>query len=349
MDLFASTLPSTITKRRIHFHEFMMDIHSRLHHARSLPSYSGDPLMKIGRTIREESHILCFDEFQVTDIADAMILARLFGSIWQNGGVMVSTSNRHPDGLYENGLNRDVVLPFIREVQKRCEVWQIGGTQDYRMRGVGGEAHEREENFFTDSKEFYQQLEKALHGRHLEQVSIPVQGGRVLDVSAVTSADDAGKLGVVSGTFEELCQGFLGSADYYALCSSTSTIFISGLHAFSPSDKDFVRRFITLIDLAYETKTRVMCLSEVPLAEVFIKIARSEQKKSGRSMNVKGEGGASSSMMSTFIGETEWSATGLMEASLATGGAGETDVGFAIGRAISRLYEMGAKTYGAKD
>ncbi|KXT14188.1 hypothetical protein AC579_2461 [Pseudocercospora musae] len=351
MDLFASTLPCTISKRRIHFHEFMMDIHSRLHHARSLPSYSGDPLIQIGRTIREESQLLCFDEFQVTDIADAMILARLFGSIWHNGGVMVSTSNRHPDGLYENGLNRDIVLPFIREVQKRCEVWQVGGTQDYRMRGLGAEtgAHEREENFFTDSKRFYQQLEEALHGRHLEQVSIPVQGGRVLDVSAITSNDDIEKLSVVSGTFEELCQSFLGSADYHALCSSTSTIFISGLRAFSPSDRDFVRRFITLTDLAYETKTRVVCLSDVPLAEVFIKIARSEQKKSSRSMNVKGKGGASSSLMSTYIGETEWSATGLMEASLATGGAGETDVCFAIGRAISRLYEMGSKTYGAKD
>ncbi|KXT02310.1 hypothetical protein AC578_192 [Pseudocercospora eumusae] len=223
--------------------------------------------------------------------------------------------------------------------------------QDYRMRGGDVEtgAYEREENFLTDSKSFYRKLEEALHGRHLEQVSIPVQGGRVLDVSAVISNEDPEKLGVVSGTFEELCQSFLGSADYHALCSSTGTIFISGLRAFGPSDKDFVRRFITLIDLAYETKTRVVCLSDVPLAEVFINIARSEQKKCGRSMSVKGEGGASSSMMSTFIGETEWSATGLMEASLATGGAGETDVGFAIGRAISRLYEMGSKTYGVMD
>ncbi|EME81432.1 uncharacterized protein MYCFIDRAFT_38267 [Pseudocercospora fijiensis CIRAD86] len=345
MDLFATTLPSKISHRRIHFHEFMMDIHSRLHRARfSSSSSSGrDPLMGIGRTIREESEVLCFDEFQVTDIADAMILARLFAGIWLQGGVMVATSNRHPDALYENGLNRDVVLPFLREVQKRCEVWRVGGTQDYRMRGLPS-AYERDENFLTESKRFYQKLEEALQGRHLGQVSIPVQGARVLDVSAVTSD---GKRSVVSGTFEELCQSFLGSADYSALCSSTSTIFISGLRAFGPSDKDFVRRFITLIDLAYEAKTRVVCLSDVPLAEVFISIARSEQKKSGTSMHVKGEGGASSSMMSTFVGETEWSATGLMEASLATGGAGETDVGFAIGRAISRLYEMGSKAYGA--
>lgn len=98
-DLFSSTLPPGISKRRVHFHEFMMDIHRRLHRARSLSTYAGDPLVQIGRQVREESRVLCFDEFQVSDIADALILKRLFGAIWESGGVMVSTSNRHPDRL----------------------------------------------------------------------------------------------------------------------------------------------------------------------------------------------------------------------------------------------------------
>lgn len=98
-DLFASTLPSQVSKRRVHFHEFMMDIHSRLHKARSLATYAGDPLVQIGREVRSESRVLCFDEFQVSDIADALILKRLFGAIWDSGGVMVSTSNRHPGKL----------------------------------------------------------------------------------------------------------------------------------------------------------------------------------------------------------------------------------------------------------
>jgi protein AFG1 len=98
-DLFASTLPSQISKRRVHFHEFMMDVHSRLHHARSLPTYSGDPLVQIGKDVRKESRVLCFDEYQVSDIADALILKRLFGAFWNSGGVTVSTSNRHPNNL----------------------------------------------------------------------------------------------------------------------------------------------------------------------------------------------------------------------------------------------------------
>ncbi|KAH9825999.1 AFG1-like ATPase [Teratosphaeria destructans] len=352
MDLFAATLPPTVTRRRIHFHEFMMDVHSRLHVARASPSYAGDPLIQIGRAIREESQVLAFDEFQVTDIADAMILARLFGSIWQHGGVMVGTSNRHPDDLYENGLNRDVVRPFIRQLQQRCEVWEMGGRQDYRTRtgqSVGGE---REENFLVDGAAFRRRLELVRHGRRLEQVSIPVQGSRVLTIDAVVSERHADRLSVVSSRFEDLCQRNLGSADYHALCSRAETIFLAGLRSFRLTERDFVRRFITLIDLAYETKTRIVCLSSVPIGEVFVEIANAEQNKaprSGMGMKVKGQGGASSSMMSTFIGGTEWSATGLMEASLATGGAGETDVGFAIGRALSRLYEMGSPSYGTVD
>jgi protein AFG1 len=138
-DLFASTISPNISTRRIHFHEFMMDIHSRLHRARSVAGYTGDPLLQIGRDVRNESKVLCFDEFQVTDIADAMILKRLFGAIWDSGGVMVATSNRHPDSLYERGLNRPLFLPFIKELQKRCEVWKMEGKQDYRMATAGKE------------------------------------------------------------------------------------------------------------------------------------------------------------------------------------------------------------------
>ena len=363
-DLFTATLPQEITRRRVHFHEFMNDIHHRLHIARQSPNYSGDPLIQIGKTIRQESRVLCFDEFQLTDIADAMIMARLFGSIWREGGVMVSTSNRHPSGLYENGLNRDVVMPFIREVQRRCEVWEIGGREDYRMAsGAGGAgAKERVETFLTDENVFQKRLEEAMGGNRLEQVSLSVYGSRKLEVQAVAAAKSnndsktptgsPGRLDLISETFAQFCDKSLGPADYHALCSSTSTIFISGLRQFQSIDKDRVRRFITLIDLAYEKGTRVICHSTVPLGEVFVNIVPVDSKlqnKLAAGMRVKAGGGASSSMMSTFIGETEWSATGLADASLATGGAGESDVGFAVGRAISRLYEMGSSGYGIRD
>jgi len=346
-DLFCDTLPSSVSKRRVHFNEFMIDIHKRLHHARSQSSYDGDPLVPIGRDLRNESQVLCFDEFQVTDIADAMILRRLFGAVWENGGTMVSTSNRHPDKLYENGLNRTFFLPFIAELQEKCEVWRLEGTQDYRLRKGFKKSDGRIDIFFTDAKEFEKVLAEATNGAQMKEIVIPVMMNRQLKVLSAGSKEE-GKI-VVSSTFEELCHAFLGAADYHALCQTSSTIFLTGLRKFKADELDYVRRFITLVDLAYEAKTRILCLSSVPLLEVFANIVPKEIPVQGqlrevmeREMTVKGEGGSSSSMMSTFIGETEWSATGLATASLATNGAGESDVRFAVGRAVSRLFEMGS-------
>ncbi|KAH7419403.1 AFG1-like ATPase-domain-containing protein [Cadophora sp. MPI-SDFR-AT-0126] len=351
-DLFASTLPPCITHRRMHFYEFMMDIHSRLHTAHSLPTYTGDPLLQIGRDVRAESQVLCFDEFQVTDIADALILKRLFGAIWESGGVMVSTSNRPPEDLYEKGLNRELFLPFVGELRRNCEVWEVEGKEDYRMSGRG---QGRVNVFFTNEKDFGSSLKSAIEDVEMKEKIIPVIMSRKLTVLAAESRNSRGL--VVSSTFEDLCQHFLGSADYYALCKATNVLYLTGLRKFASDELDFVRRFITLVDLAYETKTRIICLSSAPLFEIFSNIVPKKlyvegmrKEELGRRMKVKGEGGSSSSMMSTFIdGETEWSATGLREASLATGGAGETDVGFAVGRAVSRLYEMGSRGYGVSD
>ena len=348
-DLFAATLPPSITHRRTHFHEFMMDIHMRLHRARSASTYSGDPLVQIGHEVRSESRVLCFDEFQVTDIADAMILKRLFGAIWSSGGVMVATSNRHPTNLYEHGLNRSWFLPFIDELQRRCEVWKMVGEQDYRMTTATAEA-ERQTVFFTEEAGFRASFEKTTGNVEVKAMEIPVMMNRVLDVEAAR-VGNSGRL-VVRATFEHLCQAFRGTSDYHALCKAAGIIYISGLREFRADELDYVRRFITLIDLAYETRTRVVCLSSVPLSRVFANIVPPPDEgiqKRLEDMSVRKEGGSSSSMMSTFIGETEWSATGLQKASLASGGAGETDVWFAVGRAVSRLFEMGSKAYGIGD
>ena len=134
-------------------------------------------------------------------------------------------------------------------------------------------------------------------------------------------------------------------------------LYVSGLRKFGRDELDFVRRFITLVDLAYEAGVRMFCLSDVPLVEVFANIVPSQtipveasmKRQMESNMTVRGEGGSSSSMSSTFFGDMEWSATGLREASLATGGAGETDVRFAVGRAVSRLFEMGSPNYRSVD
>ncbi|KAL5415702.1 hypothetical protein PMIN06_002299 [Paraphaeosphaeria minitans] len=349
-DLFAATLPSQISRRRIHFHEFMLDVHARLHKARSQSSFRGDPLIQIGMDVRTESQVLCFDEFQVTDIADAMILKRLFSAIWGTGGVLVSTSNRPPEKLYENGLNRDLFVPFIHQIKDRCEVWKMEGQDDYRTKNSDDPA-DRIDVLFLDPSKFKESLHKQLSGQELERLEIAVHGNRALSVSAIRPNGESGL--VVSSTFEEMCHSYRGSADYVALCRQSKDIYISKLRKFAKDDLDVVRRFITLVDLAYESKVRIFCLSDAPLVEVFANIVRPAdvplQGQLPRQMTVRSEGGSSSSMMTTFIGETEWSATGLAEASLVTGGAGETDVRFAIGRAISRLYEMGSRKYGIGD
>jgi protein AFG1 len=351
-DLFSETMPRQVSHRRVHFHEFLMDIHSRLHKERSQSGYKGDPLFDIGaELVQKESRVLCFDEFQVSDIADAMILKRLFAGIWQAGGVMVATSNRHPQNLYERGLNRPLFVPFIQELQKRCDVWHMEGQLDYRLR-TSGKQDERDTVLFVDNAAFEASLKDAVKGEPLVPTVLKVMMGRELAVKAcIVPAGPASGYPkhhcIVQASFQELCEQNLGSSDYYALCHKASVLYLSGLRQFKEDELDFIRRLITLIDLAYETKTRVVCQSSVPLFDMFTNIVPQDEAIKAAEMSVKKGGGSSSSMMSTFIGEMEWSATGL-PASLATGGAGESDVKFAIGRCVSRLFEMGAKSYGLK-
>ncbi|KAK5128161.1 hypothetical protein LTR08_004087 [Meristemomyces frigidus] len=345
-DLFTATLPDTVTRRRTHFHEFMLDVHRRLHHARNASDFAGDPLVRIGQEMAKESRLLCFDEFQVSDIADAMILKRLFGGIWSAGGVLVSTSNRHPDQLYENGLNRALFLPFVEDLKRKCRIWRLGGEQDYRLSPTA----QREDVYFTDKPAFQASLARATTQTSPTLITVPVMMNRVLRVRAYEGRDSPLRP-VVNGTFEELCERNLGSADYHALCDTASSLYISGIRQFrrNQTELDYVRRLVTLIDVAYERKTKVVCLADCRLTELFSNVAPAVASQLQRSLSVRKEGGSSSSMNSTFIGDTEWSATGLQSASLATGGAGETDARFAIGRAISRLTEMGRTDYGLVD
>jgi peroxisome-assembly ATPase len=256
---------------------------------------------------------------------------------------MVSTSNRPPETLYENGLNRSVFLPFIAQLKKQSEVWKMEGTEDYRML----DSKDRQRTFFTDQQAFQDEVDRAKAGRNPIEHVIPVMMGRKLSLPALDTKEGET---LVFSTFSNLCTRNLGAADYIALCREAKTIFMDDLRAFRARDLDYARRFITLVDAAYESGTKLGIHSSAPLDSLFKEITEAEKRRAGRmlhsNMQVKKGGGSSSSMMSTFVnGDTEWSATGLSEASLATGGAGETDVSFAVGRAVSRLYEMGSNIY----
>ncbi|KAG7023421.1 AFG1-like ATPase [Cucurbita argyrosperma subsp. argyrosperma] len=208
MDLFFDQLPSNWRKKRIHFHDFMLNVHSRLQRHKGV----ADPLEVVAGEISDEAILLCLDEFMVTDVADALILNRLFGHLFSNGVILVATSNRAPDKLYEGGLQRDLFLPFISTLKERCVTHEIGSATDYRKmtsaeRGfyfVGNGAS-------TFLKQKFQQLigKSIAHPHEVEVVM-----GRILQVPS-------GANGCAYFPFEELCNKPLGAADYFGLFSKS--------------------------------------------------------------------------------------------------------------------------------
>ncbi|GMP36115.1 hypothetical protein CsSME_00008332 [Camellia sinensis var. sinensis] len=200
--------PSSWRKKRIHFHDFMLDVHSRLQKHKGVL----DPLEVVAGEISDESILLCLDEFMVTDVADALILNRLFGHLFSNGLILVAISNRAPDNLYEGGLHRDLFLPFISTLKERCVVHEIGSSTDYRKMTSA------EQGFYFVGKEltglFKQKFQHLVgeHTAHPQQVEVVM--GRTLQVPL-------GANGCAYFPFEELCDKPLGAADYFGLFSKS--------------------------------------------------------------------------------------------------------------------------------
>ncbi|THG03693.1 hypothetical protein TEA_018365 [Camellia sinensis var. sinensis] len=200
--------PSSWRKKRIHFHDFMLDVHSRLQKHKGVL----DPLEVVAGEISDESILLCLDEFMVTDVADALILNRLFGHLFSNGLILVAISNRAPDNLYEGGLHRDLFLPFISTLKERCVVHEIGSSTDYRKMTSA------EQGFYFVGKELTGLLKQKFqhlvgeHTAHPQQVEVVM--GRTLQVPL-------GANGCAYFPFEELCDKPLGAADYFGLFSKS--------------------------------------------------------------------------------------------------------------------------------
>jgi predicted ATPase len=253
MDLFFSSC-AVDRKRRVHFHKFLLEVHARVHafkkdllqrYGRDVHvnlSKERDPWTQIAKQIANESRLLCFDEFQVTDIADAVIMTKLFGVLWSEGVVLVATSNRTPGELYENGLNREYFLPFISMLEEQCVVFDMKSTTDYRKRAVkkegayfcplNPEATQQMRLLFTnydyahpDGAEVeITEASKTVASNptgSLEIRRVEIMNNRYIDVEAV------GRSCWVS--FRELCFTDRGAADYAALCRLFDCIFIDGI------------------------------------------------------------------------------------------------------------------------
>jgi len=258
MDLFFDAAPAS-PKRRVHFHAFMQEVHAAVKAARE--AHPGDPILRVARGIAEEAHLLCFDEFQVTDIADAMILGRLFEHLFAQGLVVVATSNRHPDDLYKGGLNRQLFLPFIALLKETLDILALDGPTDYRLERMAGIAvYHWPLSAAADAAldAAWAQMTGTAKGK---PVSLTVQG-RTLSVPQAAS-------GVARFPFPALCEAALGPADYLALAHTFHTIMVDRIPRMGPESRNAAKRFVTLIDAMYEAKAKLVCSADAPPAELY--------------------------------------------------------------------------------
>lgn len=257
MDLFYDAVQIK-RKRRAHFHEFMLDIHARLKVERD--KEKGDPIPPVVAALADEARLLCFDEMVVNNMADAAIMSRLFAGLFDAGVTLVTTSNRHPDDLYKDGLNRQLFLPFIALVKERLDVMALDGPTDYRRDRLGqartwlvpngAEAtRELSETFFrlTD----YPPEDRA----HVPSAEIEVGGGRTLFVPKALK-------GVAVFSFKRLCADARGAADYLAVARRFHTVIVVGIPVLGPHNRNEAARFVTLIDALYEYRVKLLAAAD---------------------------------------------------------------------------------------
>jgi cell division protein ZapE len=256
MDLFCACLPADFPYQRVHYHAFMADIHHRLHTQRQNGKDTADALAPIARDTAIRLKLLCLDEFQVQDIADAMILSRLFSLLLDAGLTVITTSNRPPQDLYKNGLQREYFLKFIDLVKQRFSICELQSPTDYRLQ----KAQDAPRYFFPLTPENAAQIEQRFAA--LQTTSVAPLTLYVNDRALVlphTAQSIAQRIAWCS--FDELCRTPLGAEDYAAIAEHFHTLFLVDIPALTREDRNEAKRFVTLIDTLYEYKTEVIFLA----------------------------------------------------------------------------------------
>jgi cell division protein ZapE len=250
MDCFFAAVPYQ-RKRRLHFHAFMREVHESIHQLRREP----DPLLKIAARIAGETRLMCFDEFHVSDIADAMILGRLFEALFDAGVVFCITSNYHPDQLYPHGLHRERFLPAIELLKDRLDVVEVDSGIDYRMRSLATSPVYLCPAGAAAEAEMLQTFARICGGEgHRRTIHLL---GR--EVEVVRRAP-----GVVWLDFATLCGGYRSQHDYLDLAHQFHTVFLSGIPQFDKESADAARRFTWLVDVLYDHKVKLVASAAVP-------------------------------------------------------------------------------------
>ena len=246
MDMFAASLDVPV--RRVHFHAFMQEVHDGMHRARQ--DKVDDALSPVVRRVAQDVRVLAFDEMQVSDIADAMIVGRLFEGLMDAGVVIVTTSNRHPDDLYKHGLQRERFLPFIALIKERLVVHELSSKTDYRQDRLAGSPV-----YFTpvnaEAREKIAALWEDLTGGKAEPLVLKVKG-RDVTIPAFHN-------GVARARFHDLCGRMLGAGDFLALADAVRVLVLEDIPTLGRSNFNEAKRFVTLIDALYEAKVRLIC------------------------------------------------------------------------------------------
>ncbi len=362
----------THKKRRLHFHSFLQEIHQRIHilnkqlldeHGRSFhvdTDKSRNPILRIAQQVSEEVTLLCIDEFQVTDIADAMILAQFFGELWRQGVIVAATSNRPPGALYEGGLNREYFLPFLDLLKKYCVVYHLadknnaGDTDntgiDYRRvrSGANADEHNNHGDYFhlTTDNQNEEQAAQELDGLFLHyQESHPTETNEQpihLQVNFKrTMAVHRSHSDIIARfTFDELCTTELGSSDYNAIANHFRIVMLENIPHLNLKHPDRARRFITLIDELYEAECCLVCSAVDVPDRLFVGSSSDEEESSAdsnKSTTANNDVSPDGTMLAVDVAQSRGTALSSL--------ASVRELSFAFRRAASRILEMSSKSW----
>jgi cell division protein ZapE len=259
MDVFFDSLDIE-KKRRVHFNAFMNEMHSRIFEWRKNKKLSGvskggdDPIPVIAKLVAEECNILCFDEFQIEDIADAMIIGRLFENLFELNVLVIATSNIRPDELYKDGLNRSLFLPFIDILKNYMNTHYLVSDKDYRLDRVRDRPVYYSPITQNNREDFEKSWTEVIGSSEEESISIQLKGRQIDVLRSVGRC--------VRFNFSELCQKPLGAIDYLAIADKFDIIFISDIPMLDETKRNETKRFINLIDTLYESQSLIFILAE---------------------------------------------------------------------------------------